>query len=164
MSVSNVSRACGVLLLLVIGLSSATNQGCITWPDWPIPTPVDPDDQDPPGPDEDEDEPQGPIPLPGLYVLIIEEMDNRSQLPESQLQILRDSKWREYVYNKGGQPLVWDQHVNLDKSLPVWKEVMNLPRERLPWVIISDYPDGGTMQPLPSDLEQFNSLLKRWGE
>ena len=67
-----------------------------------------PPDPAPPTPIVDE----VPVPGDGFHVLIIEETDERRQLPQSQLAAVTGTAVKRWMKNNGAEWRIWDQDVD----------------------------------------------------
>ena len=103
-----------------------------------------------------------PIDAEGLHVLIIEETADRNNLPVSQAAVLQSIQLRSYVQEKNGNYRQLDDDSNMELAAQKWKDAMLLPRDSLPWLIVSN--KGGYTGPLPETLEETMAILKKWGE
>ena len=109
-----------------------------------------------------------PIEREGLHVLIVEETEDRRNLPSEQLAALRSNKLYQWLDNNttdlNGEPAwrILDDDADLSNADPVWQKAMKREREELPWIIISDAPKGGTEQPFPENLDKTLELLQDW--
>lgn len=131
----------------------------------PQPPPVvDPDD--PPAP-----EPPLPEPQPTkLRVLIIEETATRVQLPPSQVAVFTSTDIREYARKncskgpdgKTADFRIYDKDVAVSKE-PQWvQSAFAEPRQKLPWIVLSNGVTGFS-GPLPESPEATLELLKKYG-
>lgn len=130
------------------------------------PTPVPPS-PDPPGPNP----PTPPLPGNGLRVLILEEAEDRDQLPRSQLEAidsamngaLRD--WLDSVCAKNGNAAEWriiDKDEKLDFEADIWKQARAAAQPTAyPWVLISN-GSAGFQGPLPADEASLKALIARY--
>lgn len=97
---------------------------------------------------------------PGLQVLIVEEINDRSKLPRPQLAALTSSKLIDYLASKGGNYRMLDQHQ--DAAQPPWAAALKRPRTSLPWIVV-DSDKGGSEGPLPATEDEMLALVKKWG-
>lgn len=132
-----------------------------TGPD-PGPGPVPPDPGPTPGP--------SPIPAEGFRVLIVYESGELSKLPAAQSNILYAASVREYLNSKcvpdaDGKTKswrIWDKDVDTSRSPKLWQDAMKRTRTAVPWILIST-GKGGYEGPLPKDVEETLTLLKKYG-
>jgi hypothetical protein len=124
-----------------------------------------------PGPEPGPNPPSpAPIPVAGFRVLIIEERQDRSQLPKSQALALDSAEVMEYLNRKcvmgpDGKTPEWrkyDDDVDLSKESAVWQQAIKLPRTSLPWIVISDGTKGISC-PFPKTTPDVLALLKQYG-
>lgn len=125
------------------------------------PPPNPPPGPNPPGP--------SPIPLSGLRVLILEETGDRQKLPPSQAAILTSAELRAALKAKcakgvDGSPEFRFLDVDADVSLQEkhWQEAMKLPRQSLPWIVVSD-GKAGFQGPLPATIQDTLALIAKFG-
>lgn len=116
-------------------------------------------DQPSPGPPPVPDVEPAPFPSDGLSVLIVEETEQRGQLPSSQLSVLTSVILREKVKQIGGEILVLDQNADIQFLADKWKEAMRKPRDSLPWILIAN-GESGHSGPLPKTLEETIKLVE----
>lgn len=110
-----------------------------------------------------------PIPLSGLRVLVLEETGDRHKLPPKQEAILTSTEIRAILNTKcakgaGGLPEYRFFDVDADVTLQEkhWQEAMKLPRQSLPWLVISNGTKG-YQGPLPPTIEDMIKLLAEFG-
>lgn len=144
-----------VIAFLVLGNAKGCESGISCDPrDWFPPTPG-------PGPEP------GPAPIPqtGLRVLIVEETAERTAATSA---IIGSTAIRSYVAEKcakgpdGKTPefRIYDKDVTGESA--VWQEAMKLPRQSLPWLIVSNGKQGYE-GPLPKTPAETLTLLKKFG-
>ena len=85
---------------------------------------------------------KAPIDVDKFTVVIIEETEDRHQLPTGQLNAILSKNWKEYVEKEGGQWRVLDQNTDVSNDKDWVKQSLELERGELPWLIISDSDDG----------------------
>lgn len=110
--------------------------------------------------------PAGGGSVDGLRVLIVEEKDDRKDLPSEQRAVLTSVKIREWCdancTKLDGHPAarVFDKDEVMDHDNPFWVELMKRERKKLPWI----YAIGGNGkqvdQPLPKDVDSTLELLE----
>lgn len=122
-----------------------------------------------PGPDPGPAPQPAPIPVPGFRVLILDETTERGNLSEEQISILTSTEVRAYLNEKcvkgpQGAPeyRVWDKDVDAHFEATHWQQALQLPRESLPWIFISDGTRGYS-GPLPKTIPETIELLRRFG-
>lgn len=110
-----------------------------------------------------------PIPLSGLRVLILEETGERQSLPPSQSAILTSTEIRSLLNTKcakgrDGSPefRLFDVDADLSPQDKHWQEAAKLPRQSLPWLVISDGKQG-YQGPLPPTVADMSALLAKFG-
>lgn len=110
----------------------------------------------PPPPDVDP-----PIPVTSLHVLIIEEMDDRSKLPASQVSVFTSSVLRKWLTDNNAQWRMFDDDVDQSNMEQKWKDAMARPRTSLPWLIASN---GTTIfeGPLPKSETEVIAILEKY--
>jgi hypothetical protein len=100
----------------------------------------------------------------GLYVLVVEEREDRPKLPDDQLVLLQGTALKEYVINKGGQFRQLDDDVIDTMEDGVWKDAMiiisNTTSNTTPWWIVSNTPKGGVSEAFPMDLESAKKTIE----
>lgn len=115
--------------------------------------------------------PPHPLPDPGvvdpsppavktLCVLIVEETGNRRSLPASQVRIFTSTKVLGWLRtNAPNHWRIWDKDVDPSKAPVEFREAMKIPRESLPWIVISNGADTFS-GPLPTSEAATLSLLE----
>lgn len=110
-----------------------------------------------------------PIPVAGNRVLIVYESAELSKYPASQAAIIYNAGLRSYLNSKcivgpDGKTKDWfilDKDADVS-SLPVlWKNAMALPRQSLPWLIVSTGTTGISC-PLPTDAAATTALIQKY--
>lgn len=141
--------------------------------------PIDPVKPDPVKPDPVKPDPvkpqvdPPPITDAGFRVLIVYEnnpADPLSIISKEQQGALGSLKVREYldrkcVKGKDGKTPEWrifDKDQSMTGETKVWQDAMKLPRNVIPWIVISD-GKAGTSQPLPATETELLALLKKYG-
>ena len=104
-----------------------------------------------------------PIKVEGFHVLMVEETAKRGELPPSQAMIFTAKAVRDFVREKGGDEAlrVLDQNDDMSQDLPLWREAMALPRQSVPWIVISNGRTGYE-GPLPPTIDETLTLLNRF--
>lgn len=107
----------------------------------------------------------GVLPLPDKtepWVLIVEEKDERTRLPELQQQIWASVPLRRWLDEKGVEYRFWDDDVDNQEGEP-WASALAMSRERLPWVHASN---GATTisQALPGSVDELKVVLSEVAE
>jgi hypothetical protein len=105
----------------------------------------------------------------GIVVLVVEEVSERSKLPQPQINIFSSDIVREYLDDRcakdsKGNP-EWrmvDKDVSMANEPKVLREAFSKPRKGLPWIGVSN-GSKGSEGPLPSDVDSVLKLLKRYG-
>tara|TARA_E500000331_G_scaffold23905_2_gene20713 strand:+ start:1514 stop:1897 length:384 start_codon:yes stop_codon:yes gene_type:complete len=101
-----------------------------------------------------------PINVDKYTVVIIEETELRQLLPPSQLSAINSKVWRDYVSEKNGQWRVLDPDSDVSKDHDWVKESLNLKRDGLPWLILSNNKKGLSI-PLPKNLDLLMEKIKQ---
>ncbi len=126
----------------------------------------------PPEPKPDPPEP-APIPVEGFRVLIVYEnnpseaaavltKEQRGAMSSQAVRSYLDSKCAKGKDGKTPEWRMWDQHVDATNETDVWKDAMKMPRNVLPWIVISD-GKAGFSGPLPANEAELLALLKKYG-
>jgi len=135
----------------------------------PIPPPDPGPGPVPPGPQPDPTPPD-PAPIPGdsNRVLIVYESSDLSKLPASQSVLMSSANVREYLTRKcskgaTGTPefRIWDKDTDTSNVGQVWKDAMALPRNAVPWLIVSNGKSGYS-GPLPVNEVELLTKLKQY--
>ena len=100
-----------------------------------------------------------PIDVSKYTVVIIEETEQRSHIPQSQLNAINSQVWRDYAKSQGGQWRVLDPHADISKE-EKWVKDSFLLTEALPWLIFAS-PDNGYSGPLPENLEELLEVITK---
>lgn len=103
-----------------------------------------------------------PFPADCLSVLIVEETDARKDLPQSQLDAIMSTEWRQYVYSVGGEYRTLDRHTDVSRDAEKWQAAMAVQRDGVPWVVISNGKDGYS-GPLPATTAELTQLIRKYG-
>lgn len=145
----------------------------------PTPPPDPQPDPDPtPQPDPPDPNPTpAPIPEPGLRVLIIEEVNNRSSLPRTQLTLLTSTSFRKFlnescvkanIPNPVPEWRLFDKDSSLDNESSLWKKAFQrfhnttiTPSPTVPWLIVSNGKKGFE-GPLPKTEDETITLIKKY--
>lgn len=107
--------------------------------------------------------PTAPFKTDKFSVVIVEETEQRGQLPRAQLTAMQSIKWLKYVKEKDGQWRRIDKDADVTGDEQWVQDALKVERESLPWLLIAT-PDGGTSQPMPADLDALMEALKAHGE
>lgn len=88
----------------------------------------------------DPNAPEWPITEPGLKVLIVYETDyGSSKMSEAQQFVVESNRLRlqlmDLCANDGFR--IWDQNTTFAKPNPIWEKMLGLPRDGVPWMVIS---------------------------
>ena len=114
-----------------------------------------------------------PIGVPGNRMLIVYESGERSKYPAEQSLILNSGVLAEYLDEKcatasDGHPewRIWDKDVklsNVDGPLveQVWVDAMELPRDSLPWLIVTNGKTGYSGA-LPQSEAETLKIIKKY--
>ena len=103
-----------------------------------------------------------PFPADRLCVLIVEQTEDRDDYPRSQVDAITSTIWREYVESKGGDIRDLEPAATLINEAEWVPKALAVPRESLPWLVISDGKTGYT-GPFPENLDAFMAKLKEIG-
>jgi hypothetical protein len=137
----------------------------------PTPTPPGPTPTPPgPTPPPDPPGPAPPIPAAGLHVLMVYEDKELPKLPPGQYSVLYAKAVRDYLNakcaagpdGKTKQWRTWDKDTNATGESKLWQDALARPRQRTPWIIISNGKTGYE-GPLPNSVEDALKLLKIYG-
>lgn len=125
--------------------------------DEPEPTPPRPD------PDDDDVDPEPddgpPFPADSLHVLIVYESADVNQLTDDQRAIIMGADVRGALDSAAPDRYrIYDQDADLTYVDQVWKDAMAVPRESLPWLVISD-GETGYSGPLDMTAAEFRELI-----
>jgi len=101
-----------------------------------------------------------PIDVSKYTVVIIEETEQRSYIPQSQLNAIKSQVWRDYVKSQGGQWRVLDPHADISKEEKWVKDSFAVSRESLPWLIFAS-PEKGYSGPVPENLEELLEVITK---
>lgn len=117
-----------------------------------------------------------PIPLPiphvvieepliageGLHVLIVEEVDDRRSLSREQLDVIASSTLRGWFTDHHAQWHLWDKDHPTEHEAANWQAAMKIPRQSLPWLIVSLKGKPNFSSPLPANLDATLDVLKKY--
>lgn len=108
-------------------------------------------------------EPQPVVPIPGevLRVLIVEETDERSKLPSSQVALMLSGDLYQWLTDHKTEWHIWDKDVDVSRESQVWQDAMKIPRQSLPWLIVSNGKNGESV-PLPKSWDEMAKLLEKY--
>lgn len=114
--------------------------------------------------------PVAPIAEPGFRVLIVYESENLSGMTEAQKAAIWGAKVTQYLQSKCTKGIDntnpdfrrLDQNADVSKDAKYWQDAMALPRDSLPWVVISTGKTG-FKGPLPATEDEMLALLKKYG-
>jgi hypothetical protein len=140
----------------------------IPFPPTPGPTPPAPIPVPPPVPPVPP-APPAPISAPGLRVLIVYEAADLGKYPATQVSILSDGSLRAYLLDhcpkgadgKTAEFRIWDKDVDASGDAKLWQDALKLPRERTPWIVVSNGVTG-TQQPLPDNVADTLKLIQKF--
>lgn len=137
-------RALRYSLPLLVALLTylATSRGC----ELPIPIPVDP---------------PVPVVVDGLHILIIEETAERHTMPPEQQAILASVKLREAVQAAGGQMRIFDDDTDLSGVESVWRDLMAVERDGLPWLLVVNGRRGVSRE-LPGTVDEVVAIVEQY--
>ena len=139
---------------------NAIGQDPLSWDDTTITIEVDGDSTIP------QDEPKV---APNFRLLIVEETGERSSLMAEQRAIFSSPKVRQYLNSKcvkvANQPewRIWDKDTNVDGfDTPLCNMLHQNRGPELPWLILSN-DESSYSGPLPTNVEKFLELVKKYG-
>ncbi|TXH44895.1 MAG: hypothetical protein E6Q97_32075 [Desulfurellales bacterium] len=101
-----------------------------------------------------------PIPTTGLHVLMVWESSQPGEIPESQVQVLTSTIVRDWIREHNGQFRVFDDDTDLSQTPKVWQDAMKVPRQSLPWIVVSNGRTGFS-GPLPKNIDDTIKLLEQ---
>jgi hypothetical protein len=108
-----------------------------------------------------------PIPDPGLRVLIVYESQDVAKYPYDQVVAMNSQKLRNHMTSvcvKDNQHSAWriyDQDTNIANDTQQFQKMMALPRQNLPWIIISNGTTG-YQGPLPPTTDEIIKLINKY--
>jgi hypothetical protein len=111
--------------------------------------------------------PPAPIPVAGLRVLVV--YDVTKPLSTAQREILTSTAVRTYlnsvcvkgVDGKTPEYRFWDQGVDTSNETDLWKQVMQRPRQQIPWIVISNGKTGFEGS-LPGSVSDFQKKIQEF--
>jgi hypothetical protein len=101
-----------------------------------------------------------PVPTTGLHVLMVWESSQPGEIPESQVQVLTSTIVRDWIRDHNGQFRVFDDDTDLSQTPKVWQDAMKVPRQSLPWIVVSNGRTGFS-GPLPKNIDETIQLLEK---
>lgn len=101
-----------------------------------------------------------PLPVTGLHVLIVEQMDMRRDLPASQVSIFTSTELRKWFTENNVQWRMFDDDVDQSQLEQKWKDALARPRASLPWLVASNGKTGFE-GPLPSSVTDLIAVLEK---
>lgn len=128
-----------------------------------------------PGPKPPDPKPDPPKPTPVgtlARALIVYETADLSKLPRAQHAVLFSKAIRDYLNAKcvleaDGKTRGWrifDKDVDATGDTRGWAELLRRPRQSVPWLVLTDAAGAVLHEgPLPADVEQTLTLLRKWG-
>jgi hypothetical protein len=84
-----------------------------------------------------------PLTHKGLYVIVVEDSQDRLKPDYKFTSAINAADWRKHVKALGGEWRVIEPDEPMDNVNQVWRDALSLPRESLPWLIVSDSERGG---------------------
>jgi hypothetical protein len=111
-----------------------------------------------------------PIPNAGFRFLVVYDSVNLAKLPAAQIDILTSPEIENYARahcakgadGKTPERRFFPSDADVSKEPAVWQNALKLPRQSLPWIVISDGKTGFS-GPLPANVPDTLNLLKRYG-
>lgn len=103
------------------------------------------------------------------HVLIVYEAEDVSQYPSDQALIFQSVEFREWLDSKTSEDAdgnensrIWDKDTETKYVDQVWKSALDLPRDGIPWIVISDGSKGVFQGPLPNSIEATKALIGKY--
>ena len=103
------------------------------------------------------------------HVLIVYEAEELSEYPPEQVLILQSVEFLEWLDGKTSEDengnensRIWDKDTETTYVDDAWKEALALPRESIPWLVISDGSKGVFQGPLPESIEATKALIGKY--
>jgi hypothetical protein len=114
--------------------------------------------------------PDAPIQASGFRVLIVYDSISLAKLPAAQVSIFTSPDVSTYCRDhctkgadgKTPEYRCFSQGTDVSKEPQVWQDAMKLPRQSLPWIVISD-GKAGVSCPLPANTADTLALLRKYG-
>lgn len=125
---------------------------------------TDPDDEDEDDDEEDDQTPddKAPFPADGLHVLIVYESTKMNGLTAEQRAIIAGADIRGALNAAApGKYRIYDQDADLQFVEQVWKDAMAVPRQSVPWLVISN-GKAGYNGPLDMSAAKFREMLSEF--
>lgn len=133
----------------------------IRWGDVPTPIPPAPDPIPTPTPTPTPD-PPAPFPSPdGLRVLMVYETNDLASYPPDQKNVMYDKTFRDYLTKTCVEWRVYDKDTDISSGSEPIKTAMTLPRESLPWIVISNGKTGYS-GPIPGNADLAQKLVAKY--
>lgn len=101
-----------------------------------------------------------PVPGDGFHVLIVEQTEDRGELPESQKTGMMSTPLRRLVMNNGGTFHLWDADIDASRESKWFRDAMKLPMDSLPWLVVSNGKTGFS-GPLPATAGAIEAEVRR---
>jgi len=122
-------------------------------------------DDDPVKPDiKPKPKDKSPIAADGLHVLVV--YPDNAPVPQAQFNVIYGQKTRKLLNELCASPdayRIWKDNEVVSEEKKIWQDAYKLPRQSLPWVIVSNPSKGGGYEgPLPGEAE-FENLLRKFG-
>jgi hypothetical protein len=102
-----------------------------------------------------------PLPVTSLHVLIVEEMDDRSTLPASQVDVFSNTDMRKWFVENNVQWRIFDEDQDMSQAEKKWQDAMSRPRESTPWIMISN-GQSGYEGPLPKTVADTIKMMEKY--
>ena len=99
-----------------------------------------------------------PFATDSLKVLIVEEANDRDNLPREQVTALASQNWRTLVKTKGGEWRLLDPDADVTEAEPWIQEAMAVKRDSTPWLLIAN-GNRGTSEAFPANLDALVELI-----
>jgi hypothetical protein len=102
-----------------------------------------------------------PVPGEGQHLLIVSESE--TGLNREQSALLLSADFRGELQQRGISFRLWDPDVEITEAESWHARALALPRDRDPWIVISN-GRSGLSAPLPATAEEIRSLIGRYLE
>ncbi len=101
--------------------------------------------------------------------MIVFDGENLASLTREQNSIIHDQPMHDYLKGKSvkgpgdenGAYRIWPSKTDATAESQVWRDAFARPRQSLPWLILSNAPNGGYEGPLPKTVAEFKALVEK---